>query len=70
MDEMIGKFLDDVMPEQLEWREWVGRYPRTCLLLAVTAGFVIGQQHGTEVANGAKRYVSRQAREAVDTFLD
>ena len=41
-----GRFLDDLLPEELEWESLVRTYPIAALVVAGAAGYLLGWRSG------------------------
>jgi hypothetical protein len=69
---MAEDFLDDLLPEDLDWRRLVHNYPKTALAAACLGGFLVGRSHGRALVVAAKGLavaeLTRVAEEAVGTF--
>ena len=44
-----ARFLDDLLPEELEWESLVRSYPLCALLVAGVAGYVLGWRSGAPI---------------------
>lgn len=44
-----GRFLDDLLPEELEWEGLVRTYPIAALLVAGAAGYLLGWRSGAPI---------------------
>ncbi|MEM6457566.1 MAG: hypothetical protein AAF772_20935 [Acidobacteriota bacterium] len=49
VDRAATEALDAVLPDDLDWRELVGRYPTIALVLAAAGGVVVGRAHGARI---------------------
>jgi hypothetical protein len=43
---IASRFLDDLLPEELEWERLVRSYPLAALLVAGVAGYLLGLRSG------------------------
>jgi hypothetical protein len=43
---IAGRFLDDLLPEELEWERLVRSYPLAALVVAGVAGYLLGVRSG------------------------
>lgn len=59
----VEQFLDQLVAEELEWRQWVRRYPKSALVAAAIGGFLLGRARGREILAALGAY-------AVDTMTD
>lgn len=44
--------IDELLPEDFDWRKQVRTYPLPALAVAAVGGFLIGRAHGLTVARG------------------
>jgi len=50
MDEgIVEELIDEVLPEQLDWRRLVRTYPVPALLIAAAGGYLLGRHKGLAV---------------------
>jgi hypothetical protein len=63
------ELLDDVLPEAVDWRRWVARYPAPVLLAAALGGFFLGRRRGKAVMTAAVAFAAdRLAHGLSDTL--
>lgn len=63
------ELLDDVLPEAVDWRRWVARYPVPVLLAAAVGGFFLGRRRGKAVMTAAVAFAAdRLAHGLSDTL--
>jgi len=43
------RVLDQILPDDLDWRQKVTAYPRAALIVAGTLGFLLGRSRGARV---------------------
>jgi hypothetical protein len=46
---IASRFLDDLLPEELEWERVVRSYPITALVVAGVAGYLLGVRSGAPI---------------------
>jgi hypothetical protein len=46
IDKVADDWIDGLIPEEIEWRHLVGKYPRISIGLALVAGYLIGRTQG------------------------
>lgn len=63
------RFLDQLVAEELEWRRWVTRYPKSSLALAALGGFVLGRVRGRQIVASLGAYAADTLTEGVNEFL-
>jgi len=73
-DGAVGSFadelLDEVLPESLDWRGLVQRYPNICLGTAAVTGFWLGRRRGELVLSALAAWVGARVTDAVSSGLD
>lgn len=57
-DSFADELLDDVLPEAVDWRRWVARYPVPVLLAAALGGFFLGRRRGKAVMTAAVAFAA------------
>ena len=62
-------FLDELVPEDLDWRPLVRRYPVPALIFAAVGGYVLGRGRGTEIIAGVSEFAADAISEGVNEFL-
>ncbi len=62
--------LDEILPEDLDWRHLVRSYPLPVLFLAGLAGFFLGSRHGNEIRSALFNYVNREVDRNISRFRD
>ena len=65
----VDRFLDQVVAEELDWRRWVNRYPKSSLALAALGGFVLGRVRGREIVASLGTYAADTLTEGINEFL-
>lgn len=68
--ESIEEVIDDLLPDELEWRRIVRTYPLPALAVAVVGGFFLGRYHGTEIVEAVTAYARREVSRNVATLFD
>lgn len=43
---VADEFLDEVLPEELDWQQMVRRYPKTSLAVAALGGYLLARSRG------------------------
>lgn len=67
---LAERTLDEVLPEELDWRHLMSDYPWPCLLVAAGGGFVLGRSRGPLILSALVSFAGRQAAGAVGSLLD
>ncbi len=65
----VDGILDDVLPEELDWRRLVSSYPIPVLVLSGLGGFFLGSRHGTEILSALSSFATREVDRNISTFL-
>ncbi len=66
---LADEILDEIFPEEVDWRQLVWSYPKSTLALAAIGGFLIGRSHGRRLFTAATEYVGDSVTEGVNEFL-
>lgn len=53
IDQMADQWIDGLIPEEIEWRRLVVKYPRISVGLALVAGYLIGRTQGRALVAAA-----------------
>ncbi len=61
--------LDDLLPEDLDWRSLVSSYPIPALALAALGGFFLGSRHGSEILHAFSDFATREVDRNISSFL-
>ncbi len=63
------RFVDELMPEGVEWRRLVQTYPHVALGVAAAGGFLLGRQRGLALLGALSGFVVHEVGRNVETFL-
>ena len=63
--EAADRFVDELLPESIDWRHLVDRYPLACVGVASIAGFLIARSKGRLVMAALGSYVAAQFGDAI-----
>lgn len=66
---MADQIVDDLLPEDFDWREIVRDYPLPAVIVAAVAGFFLGQRHGSELLRALKRFADREVTQNLRSLL-
>lgn len=72
LDETVpipDQIFDELLPQELDWRRLVVKYPLPALVVAVLGGFWLGRRHGPELVSAAAVYARDQVSATVNSFL-
>lgn len=64
------RWIDELLPEELDWEALVRSYPIPCLVAATAFGFVIGRSHGPAILDALVSFAGSRASEALEDVLD
>ena len=66
---MADELLDDLLPENLDWRDLVRSHPLPALLVSGVAGFLLGRHHGTAILEALSDFASREVDRNVSALF-
>ena len=61
--------LDELLPESLDWRQLVRKYPHAALATAAVAGFWLGRTRGTLLISALGAYLATELGETVAELI-
>jgi|GEM_PF-2919888 len=64
------RWIDELLPEDLDWEALVRSYPIPCLLAATAFGFAVGRSHGPAILDALISFAGSRASEALEDVLD
>ena len=64
------KLVDDLMPEDIEWRRLVETYPKTAMAAAVAGGIALGRTHGLGLLVTISGFVVGELTRNVQGLMD
>lgn len=62
--------IDELMPQELDWRQLVESYPVVSISVAGLAGFLLGRNHGSALIAGASAFMAREMSRNIMSVLD
>ena len=65
----IDHFVDELMPDGLEWRRLVTSYPRSSLAVAAVGGYMLGRNRGLALLGAFTGFLMHQVGQNVEEFL-
>lgn len=68
-DRWADELLDDLLPEELDWRRLTRTYPTTSLAIAAAGGFLVAWSRGPALVGGISALVSRAVARNVESVL-
>lgn len=66
---LADEVLDELLPEGVDWRRLVSRYPRSCLLAAAAGGFWLAWKQGETIVTAVGAFAAAQVGDAVKHHL-
>ena len=63
------RVLDELLPESLDWRHLVRKYPHAALATAALAGFWLGRTRGTVLVSALGTYLAAELGETVADLI-
>jgi hypothetical protein len=64
---IAGRFLDELLPEELEWERLVRSYPIAALVVAGVAGYLLGVRSGGPILAAVGETATRRVTGLVNT---
>lgn len=61
--------LDELLPEDLDWRTQVRRYPLPALVISGLAGFFLGSRHGAEILSALTDFATHEVDRNISSLL-
>lgn len=65
----VDDVLDELIPERLDWRDLVVRYPLPALLVAALGGYWLGSRRGKDLTAAAAAFAEERVDEQVARFV-
>ena len=66
---MADQVLDDLLPDNLDWRTLVCSYPFAALVISGLGGFFLGSRHGSAILDAVSSFATREVDRNVSSFL-
>lgn len=66
---LADEVLDEILPEEVDWRQLVWNYPKSALALAALGGYLLGRTRGRAVVNAATELVGDNVSEGFNEFF-
>jgi hypothetical protein len=63
---VVDDFLDEMLPESVDWRHLVDKYPLACVAAAAFAGFWLARTKREMILAAAGSYLAASVGEAVE----
>ncbi len=67
--EFVDQLVDDLLPEDLDWRDKVRTYPVPALAVAAIGGFLVGRSRGLSLLGSLSTFVVREISSGFATIL-
>ncbi len=68
-EELAGDFLDELMPENLDWLRLVRAFPKTALVLAAAGGYLLGRTRGREILTALSLFAAQRVARNINELL-
>jgi len=62
------QWVDEVLPEALDWQQWVREHPLPSLGVAAFVGYVVGRYQGDRLMGLAKDVVRQQLDDSISRY--
>lgn len=62
------RMIDDLLPEEIDWRNMVRSYPMPVLTLAAVGGFFLARNKGMDLVSALSEYVADEVSERLSGF--
>lgn len=66
---LADEILDEVLPEEIDWRQLVWSYPKSTLALAALTGYLVGRSRGRKMVAAAAQVAGDTVDEAVNDLI-
>lgn len=66
----IDEVVDELLPEELDWRRLVRTYPIPAVALAAAGGFLLGRRHGRVLLSAAIAFATNEVTRNVSSLVD
>ena len=61
--------IDDLMPEEFDWRAMVSSYPVPALAISVVCGYMLGRRHGSAILEAVGDFASSEVDRNISSVL-
>lgn len=66
---LADEILDEILPEEIDWRQLVRSYPKSILTLAAVGGFLLGRSRGPKLIHDVAQFLGDSVDEGLNEFL-
>ena len=66
---IFEEWIDELVPEGIEWQRLVVRYPIPSMLVAAIGGFFVGRRHGPEILKALSGFAAAEVSRNVNQLL-
>ena len=63
-------WVDELIPVELDWVDWVRRYPIPSLAVAALGGFLVGRLHGGRIVDAVSVAATEKLNESLERYTD
>jgi hypothetical protein len=68
-DSFADGIVDELLPDDLDWRDLVCSYPIPALVLAGLGGFLLGSRHGEQILSALSSFATREVDRNISSLL-
>ena len=65
-DSLVDRWIDEVIPPELDWKEMVRSYPVAAVLVVAAGGFYLGAVHGRRIVEALGDLVTQRVEDTAD----
>ena len=69
-DSPLDEIVDDLLPDELDWRRLARSYPIPALVVAAAGGYLIGREHGPSLLAALRDFVTGEVSGNIQSLLD
>jgi hypothetical protein len=69
-ESIVEEWIDELVPDGVDWQRLVVRYPIPSLLVAAIGGFYVGRRHGPEILKALSGFAAAELSRNVGQLLD
>jgi hypothetical protein len=65
-DSLVDRWIDEVVPSELDWKDLVRGYPVASVLAVAAGGFYLGVVHGARIVEALSDLVTRRVEDTTE----
>lgn len=66
---LADELLEELVPEELDWRTLVTEYPKTALAVAALSGFALGRSRGAAIVSALSAFAADTVTRSINELL-